>query len=855
MIGSDVVAKRIVWVDDNEAFFQRLAASWPRNGLPDYELVFCPLVDLIAENGIELGKMLDAPPDVLLLDWSEFATDFVYQALKAHIPISILVSVAPHETLAANDVFAKYPELHDKTLQSPFTADALGKFIRGLQAQDQDRIEDVLAIRYLNQVLQPTNKTKGWRLDLQNPELTWTELQRTELEQGKTVQHSVFMTVPNAPDKFGPVQLITQKLPGNATAAYMQQAFEFPETGAGLEVFGRSVDGIITLMIEAGFSRGRYYHLSEIPGLPDYALEMVSRVPLDSGTTNFPAVRQIDSKEKETFLGYCTRYQNRFDDALIYDIKEPGLHAGGVNADFWSDCINMNGILAVLRVPIFLTETELATKHPLAGSEGLRLLRGEFVFDKGIGKPIEGKDVKAIERTLLAAIKYFGIARKEEYEHFQREKATMLLAFQRQLAREESTLAIEMALTNKLIEIVQNTPRTLGEKSQSIVSSAMYARHEKQQKTMRISYETDGLMTGALYSLIDESLSDLVVVKCALMDISHSSQPLVVPYFELEAADAKRIETVSKLPGLLPANIGKIAIRMKNDIRTLAAFPVRLDATLLGVVVVRSNQPYEFISRVVEKCQALIEIACLYLARLQTLENKKIWDGLVMHEMRAMLTWAKSKASSAEHAQTPAAQSVKIKDLLQVLDNGIDLSTLFMRWRGLSEGQLKERPTSDKFWQRIHGYGLFMQRNVSHKKWVCAEMQPWMAHEKWQVRNGIFLERVMHIFIDNAFRYAVSESDVVCTFNLDQANRLVEVTIQNRADNAVVPEALRAVQQGQALINWVPNSRAEIGLTLANMLCLEMAGKPLSIEVRRQDDSQLNVVATVVWPCVDEFGE
>jgi hypothetical protein len=862
--------RRIVWVDDSKAEFDRVDAQWSIDGLPNSVLDYCSLDQVTHENGEKLNELLSAPPDVLVLDWNEGNIADAYDALKKYVKLTILVSWNGQDTLRIARVFEERPELEDRTLTKPFSAAQLKALIERVSVRgpagragigrllssrspssgtSEYGLEEHLAIRYLNAMRVPVSTSRGWKLGIDRPELTWTAEQINDLESGKHVHHSLFSPHPSDPECFGPVLFVTWPLAPDGPescrppkACYLQQGLALPEDAAGIEAFGRSVDGIIELMRQAGFARGRYYHLTDVPGLKMPSLELVARYPDDPERLPLPASKALSDIEQAALKVFCERRNQQSATArkneLIYTLKQL-IPNDDVSDEFWDKFVNDYHIHNRLEVPVFLTRRE-RDKLPADASALLRDMRGLFIFDRGNQEPLKEGQVKAVERSLLAAIAYFRVARLKERERFEEDRAAKLLQFHDLLGGLNDSAAVEAQLIATATHVVGLdshggvTARNQGKRS------AMYADFNMVHQRLEVSCETDMVMCGFAVPL---QLTRFVMVRCALRALDGDPLPVCEPDFDAQSEENRiRKEDWLAIPQCTPEHLPRCMAWLTQEVKAVAAFPVMSSGKLLGVLVLRSNRTHEFTRRRVEAVRRVIDVALPYLERLRNEANRKLWDGLVMHEMRSNLSWAASKVDRLEHA-TLGEQRQLFQELMFVLDDGIGLSSLFLEWLGFKDTE-NDTPTEEDFWMQLDEYGQFRSRSSERLNWR------WEHGPHREAGHALQLGRAVRVLIDNAFRYAMPVGDQIsCQIMAAHSADLLTVKISN-------PGNLRASNLSHRLENVDPSPenlprafKAEIGLTLVRMLCHEVgvAGPDVRDEVIQGTPC---VVATLVWPLV-----
>lgn len=885
--GSQLNNKRIVWVDDSRAEFDRVKSQWnvDREILSDaegahYELDYLSLEDLIDEDDSALDQLLKNPPEVLVLDWHEGDVQKPYKKLKGRVHLIILVSWSRQDDLRVGKVFKDYPELEYLTLTKPFSAQQLLALVQRAEqprtaesprliqrlkklvldsgsAETSGSIDELLAIRYLNADLVPVAISGGWRIDLNRPELTWSDGEKVAVQTGQSVQHTLLSSYPADPEKFGPVQFITRLIPRDtmgslpSSARYLQQGQALPETGIGIEAFGRSVDGIIDLMRQAGFARGRYYHLADVPGLASGpSLELIARYPDDANLLPLPASREIDESERTQFASFVSRLEKlssvEGETQLLYEIRSVSPTDNDDNDHFWARYVDDKNITSRLDIPAFTTKSE-QEKVPSRENSTFRQIRGIFVFDRGNAEPMDERHVRAVMRPLLSALRYFSEARLVERARFEQARALRLLNFHEHLAKLGDGQSIENELIQMATQMVGLDSRGGVSEISPGVRSALYVRFDSVQQTLEVSCGTDDVMNGFVFSLEQERF---VLVRCAVKALKSGPEEIPLPLFEPDydalPEDKKiRKEDWLTVPQCTPEKLLQCEAWLRDTVMAVVAFPIMSGGDLLGVLVLRSNRSHEFTRRRVQGVSRAIDVALPYLERLRNEANRKIWDGLVMHEMRGKLSWAKSKADVIENAECVSDRKRAVNELMFVLEDGISLSSLFLRWLGFP-GRGHVISTDQEFWDRLNQYGNFRSSSSVRLKWV------WNNHRTCHGTNAHRLDRAVRVLIDNAFQYADATGDKIsCMVEASDDEEHLVVCVANPG-RLQVRRALQAgSSQDPSLENLPRELKAEIGLTLVRMLCREVGGR-LELLCDESIPNAPVVIARLLWPIARE---
>lgn len=837
--------KPIIWIDDEATAVEEFRSQWIMQGLKHTPLTFIALADFLDEDGVCLRKILENKPSAIILDWQGGIDTGLYKLLKDNINKIIIASRASFQLIGEqlHPLLEIDPGLKNRLLTKPFTIKQLISLIGSSMPAnwEESPTEASLALRYLDENLEPIGKSSGWVIDLNRPTMVWKETERMNVVRGRVISHNIFSLSPVQPNSFGPIQVVTSRLVEPiGDAIYIQQAVELPDEGISLAKMGRSIDGIIHLMKEAGFKRGRYYHLSEISGIDGYVLEMIARAPSSSGTLELPASTPLDKEEFKTYTEFCEKNQNEPNKKLHYKVTAPGLHGKGANADFWANAINMDGIKNVLRVPVFLLEKEKNDRKILRGFEALRGLRGEFIFDKDTDGIIDNeKDISLIEAPLMAAINYFHKAREEEREHFDAGVNRLLVVFQGIIFPMRDIDSVVDNLVQYVIKAAQFSYENSVLKAKKVKRSALYARFDNMTKSLHVIYEAYmdeeivDFMTGLTFPVDHPACVEMPLIKCAL-SVLKAKEPKNVyqPKYQAHFKDPDSRRPAYEAAGADPNRITKIIERLGKEIKALAAYPVVVQNNLLGVVVLRSEHEYEFSSRTVESVQRVIDVATPHLARLQEAEHTRHWNGILMHEMRATLSWAKRQAAEVKKDNDLETAQKRVEEAMMILDGGITLSSVFLKWLNqneiISKEEQRNRDTAKEFWQRQIKFGNFMAkgsgRTASWQYHVASEL---LANEPaYQGKHAVYLERIIRIYLDNAFRYGLRAEEVIWTVVINKAQGWLEIEIINQIDdNSDLVDANVHTINSEEIIA----SKATIGLQMAAMLCREAQTSPPTI--------------------------
>ena len=629
---------------------------------------------------------------------------------------------------------------------------------------------------------------------------------------------------------------------------YFQQIYDLPVDGVRIENIGRTVDGIISMMRDAGFKRGRYYHLADVPGIESYVLEMIARYPKDSGALPLPAANNLDDAEKETYEKYCCDFKKNKND-LIYLITPNTFHNHGTSSPYWKKCIDVTDVIEVLRVPVFLQETEEARRMVKANSEKIQTLRGEFIFDKGKNEKITPEDVARIKLPLRAALKYFDIARGEEHSDFEKKIDLLIHQFQKDLLECPDIFSIEDYLTTKVLSAIAEVQEDFMDPSFEVQRGVLYARYERRERKIYVVNEiittgkVEDYLRGTSFDITDPICRRLPMVQCAFNFINDG---IVTPNFHPQYNLTKEMRTQRKQAYRTAVRdneerVNRLTGRLGSEIKTLVAFPVALGNSLLGVLVTRSNQPFEFTSRVVETIQKLIAASLPYLSRLHEKERTKNWNATIMHEMRNSLSMAKWRID-----ETIENNESKDVDIKHILERGIGMSSMFLKWLGMrnyNDDEL-ERNTAPEFWWRINDLGDFSSRfSRNNQRWKCNLTEIETSEFADSGASAILFERVLCVLIDNAFKYGQRDHIVSCVCRVDAVRKFFIIKIVNFVDQMEIDDPnLDNLMSEEDIMP----SKAAIGLTLAKMICKDVGARLDSKCIHKNQVCTFN--SDLEWP-------
>lgn len=855
---------RVLWIDDSQSEYEKLKSEFEEDG--ELHVEFLKLDD--SELGFDENYLLQQQPDMVLLDWNEGEGLLGFKKIREQEIACVLVSwnSVDEIRLALQDK-PELEEVVENSLQKTFTVFRLKEVIHqaraAMQANNvlQDdvnqpvapndeqvptlQLHDLLAMRLLNVNLQAVDKTAGWVMNIDRPAIEFSANEQEKLLAGEAVSHYLFTQYPFDLDKFGQVLFITETLPEvehptwTASAKYIQRAIPLPHEFGVFDASTDPVHGIFSMMRQAGFVRGRFYQVERIPGKPFPFLELVARSP-DEGLP-LPVSIMVDDQEYENCFEYCNIYAEnkirKLSDELIFHISDQ--KRGGENDSFWDMYVDNSVIdksCSRLIVPVYLHEDEQEHGSPL------KELRGVLVFDLGGKGQITEKQVKAVEKYLLLALTYFSESRRGEHDQRMQRVAKTMLELHKYLAKAVSLDALTQAMIKSMVavEYFEASDAYTADYAKTPVRSATFAIYKANMQHLEIVSETDDLMKGFQFPL---TMKRNFLVECANKALEKKEDwdlPQFKPHIEydentiaLKTEDFKKIDQCKNNPELLK----RCMDRLVNDVKALVAFPLFSRNELMGVVALRTNRSYEFTLRRVRVLQDVLDLALPYLQKfLDETKHRSVVDGLIMHEMRANLSWALAKMNMISHTQSDGERTLLLDELKMVLQDGDALSSMYLEWLGY--GTEHQAVVADsKFWQEIDQYGRFRERSSENKSWkFISKSACYAAHDATQ------FGRVLRVVIDNAFRYA-TDGEIQLKITVADARHLkVEMSnpgnLRNRTGNVLNVESL--VNKASEHVKIKP----KIGLGLVTMALRKYNMMPPILE----NGTENIVLMTLHWP-------
>lgn len=855
---------RVLWIDDSQSEYEKLKSEFEEDG--ELHVEFLELDD--SGLGFDENYILQQQPDVVLLDWNEGDGLPGFKRIREEEIACVLVSWnSVDEIRLALQGKPELEEVAEYSLQKTFTVFRLKEVIQqaraAMQANNvvQDdlnlpiiqndeqvpalQLHDLLAIRLLNVNLQAVDKTAGWVMNIDRPAIEFSANEQEKLLAGEAVSHYLFTQYPFDLDKFGQVLFITEELPEvenptwPASAKYIQRAIPLPPEFGVFEASPDPLQGIFSMMRQAGFNRGRFYHLARIPGKPLPFLELVARFP-DEGLP-LPVSIMIDDKEYEAYCEYCNIYAKNklqsLSEELIYYISDQ--KRGGENDKFWDLYVD-NSVIdqkdSRLTVPVFLHEDEQEYGSPL------KELRGVLVFDLGGKGQITDKQVKAVDKCLLLALEYFAESRRGEHDLRKQRVAKIMLELHEKLAKAASMDALTQEFIKAMVAVehFEAADAYTADNAKTPVRSATFAIYKPNMQHLEIVSETDDLMKGFQFPL---TMKRFFLVECANKALEKKEGwdlPQFKPHIEydentiaLKTEDFKEIDQCKNNPELLR----RCMDRLVNDVKALVAFPLFSRNELMGVVALRTNRPYEFTLRRVRVLRDVLDLALPYLQKfLDETKHRSVVDGLIMHEMRANLSWALAKMNMISHSQCDGERTLLLDELKMVLQDGDALSSMYLEWLGY--GTEHQPIVADgKLWDEIDQYGRFRERSSENKTWNFYNKPLFCS-----AHDAIQFGRVLRVLIDNAFRYA-SDGEIKLRITVSDAHVLkAEISnpgkLRSRTGNVLTVEEF--ANKSSERVNIKP----KIGLGLVTMALRKYNMPPPILEML--DESSVRV--TLHWP-------
>lgn len=836
--------KRVVLLDDSMEFRADFLESWKR--LTPQQQATYKFDAPDCYDPVTVRDLTSRPPDYLVIDWTvggqDGAIDWLKDLSKSKaidgIKLVLIVGGGPFEAVHRSGVFECFHKVSRVYLPKGFRVSTLLRVLtdegsttgdaREYIPLDDESTPDVQAdllmagalasvpVRRLDSQLKPIRTNLSWKLDVDEP-VRFSEQERQRLQQGDPVTQVLRGLTPGNPDEFDWYFLATWQV----GESYLQLALGLPEhwQNKGAE---STIEDVLAMMREAGFTRGRYYAINRVTGVDGRVLELVAanystkkERPIARPLDGVLAVR-VDEYERRSLKKRTLTYmiRTREDDQPADDAIK-----------FWNDVVGADPAISWLEVPIYCRSTDRVNSDSQ--------LMGWLIFDRvgALTSPDQVFEfhVAAVKARLLSALDYMAKNRRTDQERTQRSQYHQLQTYIDALSRTINKGEIEQATVTTLKEITE-------------ADSVVLAVNDTDAKLLRVSIESEQLLTGLVFPY---RLDRFLMVKCAI-----NAKPVYRPDYAV-TPNAERIseDYWLQVHGCDAARAKKCQQWLDDTIRSVAAFPIMLDdKTLLGAVVLRKARPFFFTAERLELAEHALRLALPYFRHLHETDNRNVWDATVMHEVRAGLTQVFNKIDIANRNRPPAVHNY----LILALKDLYDLTNTFLELLG--EGDAQRVPAT--LVEQEKGLRAIVREYCSYRAWgedgrsfdlTPCDRDPTAADVDNVVpRNGTWFHRVARILIDNAFRYG-TEGAVHCALRIDNGSLILEVRNYGTFSDAVIQNEFRGFHQRPDLAGR--SMRAHLGFAMVQRLCTIVGALPPKFY---NDEHNTMAVARVAWPLLEE---
>ena len=901
--------RRIVWCDNlrDKGYFDTFQALWNAD-TTGYWLDFIDL-NLLTESDGAHGEyarqaLKNDPPALFLLDWEEGATAPLWGELDGGnglIPLALMSFNPVHTIVAHTQGLSQYPFLTtDRVLTRPFPPEALRALLPTQVPTPVASATPVAAFelpaaygawRWLNedfQYLQEEPRTSpGWKLSYHRPPIkefkdTDKKLLKGNSQKGESdgssesvmVRQYTWSELPTEPGRFDRVMLQTRPLqaadPAPPGAVYVQQAVHAP-VATPQHFESRIIQGVIRLMQDAGFDRGRYYHHSHVPGLNRAVLELLVVEPDDTSMLPPPAVAEMDSTETRLVERLLKKYQAnaatkpaRIGELIFEKLAVDTNDEGENDKNVWNQYVNTDSITEVLVVPVYFHDGEKTTRQELGYSEPNTLLRGLFLFDLGRAGLIEDRLIKIAQSLLLAALNTYNDHRAHARGEYERKRLGAMDKLHRSLGeatrlQEVAGQACQTAL--ELMEVEErgaesglNREHTTHER---VDRSVLYVRYSATQQVLEhvathsslSDCNLQPLKSGDRYPLDCNRFFLVEAARTALEALKNAGQdadilPLLRPHVAGMPQDRQVCATDwNRVFGADEERIQRAVDWYKSKVKAVFVFPVVAQGVLQGVLVVRSNRAYEFTQRRVKAVKDVVRAMRAHLMRVGLLQRGKAWHSLLAHEIRSILGRLEQtlRADTAHHA---SAHASALLSLATTLAQGSLHATYDDQRRP------EERPmaTAD-LWRQVDDFGLCLcaQARIAHDsavQWVCEVPASVEQSTSAEATAPDLLFRVLLMLIDNAFRYGSFNAGNQVCLKVSSAEGSFHLSLHSPGQwpCELLQYWATTIQSQHWLDEEQSRARPYLGLSLVHWLCTQARAQVLL------ENRQGSAIVCLIWP-------
>ncbi|MEO5330795.1 MAG: GAF domain-containing protein [Magnetococcus sp. YQC-5] len=578
--------------------------------------------------------------------------------------------------------------------------------------------------------------------------------------------------------------------------------------------FDELIDQTFEMMRSAGFGRGRYYSIDEIPGC-DGVMRLVKLYGSPHATGEHPMYGNMGDRLNHFRTSWCDKKKNE----LIYRILQRNEEdRQDLGVQYWEERIPKQNLKSWVEIPVLFTRDD-GMLQPVA----------LFIFDRLPGS-VEEQDVLQDGSP------------DEVTEQSVQHVAPLLLqvvhdvedAFRVNLEKSELKTLKQLAqLDEKLLTLSEHNELT-----QALVQTAVELTKAKSGVLMTKDGGEDLLRVQAFFPTWDMAfLKDIIfsldqnqfpAVKCW-----NDGQVRFIPDYQNSDTRKTLIQQYQFTPCENPETL---CWWFQHGFASALVLPVGHRTKTVGVLCLHGDKAFQFDAYRVAAVQALLQRIRWFLEAVKEQEQRRLWETIFVHEFRSDLVPAKHLIESV----LDNTDTEDLRTALAYMNRVNDLTRNFM--------SMQTKPDTN-VGQTFSSSGALLQDALAQAGRIYPDVManlrvtvPW-KDPVWKTnlhgRQEVF-GRVVRCLADNAYKYSEGETpNITVTVKVDDGIWIL--TLSNPGHMSAEEDRLKFTPYQQ-----LQRSGAHVALAF-NQAWTKVYGGNIELENVTENGYDL-VQATLRWP-------
>ncbi|MEO5333667.1 MAG: HAMP domain-containing histidine kinase [Magnetococcus sp. YQC-5] len=585
-------------------------------------------------------------------------------------------------------------------------------------------------------------------------------------------------------------------------------------------------------MKEAGFTRGRFYRIHQIPGCAGM-MELVENEGVLKKLVTLPHSHSPEGTLAQRFYKYMEQHKHQEECTPIINIlTQIDLDMNDEAVSYWEEIVGKRDLDAWIEVPVFrhgpLDDCRIAGFFSF-DRKGSTAMQDGSSGSTNITEQMVDMIKDALGHILLDVTKAVDLEEREK----ELEQHRRLLKLDAELYEQQTDRALlENLLLKTAIDVTKASGGTL-------------VKHEGAMNTLLIS-STFGEKQGAFINNNQYELTDIYfpIVQCWT-----SGKEIYLPRFDLSPERTNLLQHFNESSLARKTEAIKIYNFFESKVKSYVAIPIWWNSRKVGAIGLYSDSPYTFDIDRINILQALLQRVRWFLHAARLSEERRHWEHAFVHEMRSDLLPMLNALDALSNLYCSTNQDFKKtcdQHLLRAKRSGDRLWRLSQNFMDLQtekihDGTLKFDNPGSIIEDYINLYNenlIILERNISIK--------PDLDDPVWKVAlsgSKEVFQRVVRNILDNAVKFGEEETNIDIRASKDDT--MWKLIIDNQGEMSPEEDALKFIAYKKP--DAPKRDGAHVGLAASRVWVNACKGS-LSLDNITTPDGGKLVRAEITWP-------